>query len=339
MIAWWYNIIFEWAWVLWFLVAIPPLAILIYYLAGRGRPALSLSSFQYLKGTTAPSIVKWRSILYLFRVIAIIFLIVALARPQSRAGFKQKHGEGIDIMLVLDISGSMDAHDFLPNRLEAAKQQAISFVEERGNDRIGVVVFSGEAFTVCPLTTDHEALKILISNITLNTGLYEVGTAIGLGLAKGVERVKNTPAKSKVVVLLTDGANMSGLIQPIDAARIAKTFNVRVYTIGMGSTEGKVLAPTSQNPDGSFQMQYQDVNIDEAMLLEIATITGGQYFRAADQKNLERIYSEINLLEKTEFDKKGAEQRKEEFLPFLLCALCFLLLEFTLRYTTFDSLT
>lgn len=339
MISWWQNIIFSWSWVLWLLPAIPPLAILIYYLAGRGRPALSLSSFQYLKGVSAPSIVKWRSILYLFRFMALVLLIMALARPQSRTGYKRIHGEGIDMMLVIDISTSMNAMDFLPNRIEAAKTQAIRFVEERYDDRIGVVVFSGEAFTVCPLTSDHEALKTLISNINFNQGQYLDGTAIGMGLAKGVERIKESNSKSKVIVLITDGENNRGSIQPIDAARIAKTFGVRVYTIGLGATQGKVLSPSGVNPDGSYVMQYLDLDIDEGMLTKIADLTGGKYFRASDDKNLERIYSDINKLEKSEFDKKGAEQRKEEFLPFLLAALFFILLEYALRYTTFDSLT
>lgn len=242
-------------------------------------------------------------------------------------------------MLVIDISESMDARDFRPNRMEAAKYEASRFVEERPDDRIGVVVFSGEAFTVCPLTSDHEALKVLIANINFNQGEYKVGTAIGMGLAKGVERIKDSKAKSKVIVLITDGENNTGSIQPIDAARIAKTFEVRVYTIGMGAAQGKVLSPTIKNPDGSYVMQYQDLDIDEGTLSQIADLTGGKYFRASDDKNLERVYSDINQLEKSEFDKKGTEERKEEYLPFLLAALFFLLLEVSLRYTTFDSLT
>jgi Ca-activated chloride channel family protein len=339
MITWWQNIVFEWAWVLWFLPAIPPFAILIYYLGGRGRPALSLSSFNYLKGISTPSIVKWRTVLHLLRFISIILLIIALARPQSRTGFKEKHGEGIDIMLVIDVSPSMEASDFRPTRMEAAKTEAIHFVDERPDDRVGVVVFSGEPFTVCPLTSDHEALKLLISNIASNQGEFDMGTAIGMGLAKGVERIKESQAKSKVVVLITDGENNKGTIQPLDAGRIAKTFGVRVYTIGMGATQGKVLTPTLMNPDGSYIQQYQDVDIDEGTLIQVAEMTGGKYFRASDSRNLEQVYSEINQLERSEFDKKGTEQRQEEFLPFLLAALFFILLEFILRYTTFDSLT
>jgi Ca-activated chloride channel family protein len=339
MIDWWNSITFEWSWVLWLLTAVPPLAILIYYLGGRGRPALSLSSFQYLKGTTTPPIVKWRTVLYLLRFISIVLLVVVLARPQSRTEFREKKGEGIDIMLVIDVSPSMDASDFHPTRMEAAKVQAINFVEERPDDRIGVVIFSGEAFTVCPLTSDHDALKSLIAEINSNQGEFDMGTAIGMGLAKGVERLKESKAKSRVVVLITDGENNKGTIQPLDAGRIAKTFDVRVYTIGMGATQGKVLTPTLMNPDGSYVQQYQDVDIDEGTLIQVANTTGGKYFRASDDKNLERIYSEINQLEKSDYDKKGTEQRQEEFLPFLLAALFFVLLEFVLRYTTFDSLT
>jgi Ca-activated chloride channel family protein len=339
MMEWWHSIVFEWSWVLWLLPAIPPLAILIYYLGGRGRPALSLSSLQYLKGTTTPPIVKWRTVLYLLRFFSLILLIVVLARPQSRSEFREKKGEGIDIMLVIDVSPSMDASDFRPTRMEAAKVQAINFVEERPDDRIGVVIFSGEAFTVCPLTSDHAALTTLIAEITSNQGEFDMGTAIGMGLAKGVERLKESKSKSKIVVLITDGENNKGTIQPLDAGRIAKTFDVRVYTIGMGATQGKVLTPTLQNPDGSYVQQYQNVDIDEGTLIQVATTTGGKYFRASDDKNLERIYSEINQLEKSDYDKKGTEQRKEEFLPFLLAALFFVLLEFILRYTTFDSLT
>lgn len=340
MISWWQNIVFEWGWVLWFLPAIPPFAILIYYMGGRGRPALSLSSFSYLKGVATPSIVKWRTVLYLFRFCAAILIVIALARPQSRTEFKKRQGEGIDIMIIVDISRSMKAIDFLPTRLEAAKREAIRFVETRKNDRIGVVVFSGEPFTVCPLTTDHDALKILIRNITPNEGQFEQGTAIGMGLAKGIERLQASTAKSKVAVLLTDGENFGGRIQPFDAARMAKTYNIRLYTIGMGALEGKVAAPSQQdNSDGTPRMEYQEVSIDEAMLSEMATHTGGRYFRAGDDKMLENIYSEINKLETSEYDKNRIEERKEEFLPFLLLALFFIVFEFTLRYTTFDSLT
>lgn len=339
MMEWWENIIFAEQWVLWLLPAVPAFAILIYLMGGKGRPALKLSSFRYLHGTRVPAKVKWRSVLYLLRFLSVIILICAFARPQSKTAFIRKHGEGIDIMLVIDISQSMDARDFNPSRIEAAKLQAMRFVDHRPDDRIGCCVFSGEAFTVCPLTSDHEALKLLIMNIVTNQGELEQGTAIGMGLAKGVERIKESRAKSKIVVLITDGSNNKGTIQPLDAGRIAKTFGIKVYIIGLGATQGKVLSPTTTNPDGSYVMQYLDVDIDENTLMEIAKTTGGKYFRASDGNNLKRIYDEINKMEKTEFDKNGTQQRQEEFLPFLMLAMLFVFVEFVLRYTTFDSLT
>ncbi len=338
MMDWWYDLVFAEPWLLWLLLAVPVTGVLIYLFAGKGRPVLSLSSFRYLHGVQAPGKVKWRSVLYILRLLAIVLLITAFARPQSRKPVKRKHGQGIDIILTIDISSSMEATDFYPTRLEAAKQTAIQFVEARPNDRIGVVIFASESFSLCPLTTDHEVLKPMIANI--QSGELEDGTDIGTGLAKGVERIKDSKAKSKVVVLLTDGKNENpGIISPVDAARMAKTFNVKVYTIGLGSEEGNVLTPTMKNPDGSYVSDYVPVNIDEKTLIEAAEISGGKYFRAGDEHKLGQIYNEIDKLEKSEFDKKGTEQRKEEFLPFLLVALGLLLLEFILRYTVFDSLT
>lgn len=335
--SWWDNIIFTEKWVLWFLPGIPALGLLMYFLGGTRKPALKLSSLNFLSGIPVPGIVKWKFILPVLRLMAFTFIITALARPQSLTGFKRAHGEGIDIMLSIDVSPSMEANDLDPTRLGAAKKEASRFVDDRPDDRIGVVIFSGETFTLCPLTTDHEALKALISNIS--TGELDMGTAIGMGLAKAVERLKMSTSKSKVVILLTDGENNWGTIAPLDAGRLAKTFGVRVYTIGLSTTAGQVLTPTMQNPDGSYVQQYQDVDIDENTLKEIADMTGGKYFRAGDTRKLEAIYSEINKLERSVFDKKGTEQRQEEFLPFLCIALVLILLEFILRYTVFDSLT
>jgi Ca-activated chloride channel family protein len=334
---WWDSLIFADKWVLWFLPAIPVLGALIYFFGGKGRPVLRLSSFGFLKGIPVPSKVKWRILLPVLRLLALVLLITAFARPQSRDAVKHEHGEGIDIMLSIDISPSMDATDLDPSRIGAARIEATHFIDSRPDDRIGVVIFSGETFTLCPLTSDHEALKSMI--MTISTGDLDMGTAIGMGLAKAVERIKMSTAKSKVVILLTDGENNCGTIAPLDAGRLAKTFGVRVYTIGLSTTAGQVLTPTMQNPDGSYVQQYQPVDIDESTLQQIATMTGGKYFRAGDTRKLEMIYSEIDKLEKSEFDKKGIEQRQEEFLPFLVVALLLILLEFTLRYTTFDSLT
>ncbi len=337
MMQWWDNIIFAERWALWLLLAVPVLAVLIYFYGGKGRPVLTLSSFSYLNGISIPRKVKWKIVLPILRLFVLVLLIIAFARPQSRTGYRHIHGEGIDIMLAIDVSPSMEASDILPTRIEAAKTEAMHFVDARPDDRIGVVIFSGETFTLCPLTADHEALKAMIENIGLGT--LDMGTAIGMGLAKAVERIKESKAKSKVIVLLTDGENNYGTISPLDAGRLAKTFGVRVYTIGLGAEQGKVLQPTMVNPDGSYVQQYADVDIDENTLMQIANMTGGKYFRAGDSRKLEMIYSEINKLEKSEFDKKGTEERQEEFLPFLTFAFLLIMLEFILRYTVFDSLT
>lgn len=337
MIEWWDSIVFGERWALWLLPVVPVLGVLMFLLGGKGKPVLRLSSFRYLQGVPVPGKVKWRYVLYALRLIAVILLITAFARPQSRKVVKRKHGEGIDVMLCLDVSQSMETADFIPDRIGAAKQQARKFVEGRPNDRIGLVVFSGETFTKCPLTLDHQALDLILSDV--QAGELEGGTFIGMGLAKAVERIKDSKAKSKVVVLLTDGENTGGIITPVDAARLAKTYNVRVYTIGLGATEGKYLTTTSTNPDGSSVQAYLPVSIDESTLMDIAKMTGGKYFRAGDERKLETVYDEISKLEKTTFEKNSPEERKEEFLPFLLIAILLLMAEFSLRYTAFDSLT
>lgn len=334
---WWNTIVFAYPWALWFLLVLPVLAVLVFLFSEQRKTALQISSVRFFAGMKKPALVQWRPILYLLRFGALAFLIIAFARPQSLLEYKKNPGEGIDIMLSIDVSPSMAASDFLPNRLEAAKNQGIRFVESRPNDRIGVVVFSGEPYTLCPLTTDHPALQSLISMIQM--GELDMGTAIGMGLAKSVERLQASQAKSKVVILLTDGENNSGMISPEDAARLAKTYNVRVYIIGLGASEGSVLTPSMVNPDGSYVQTYQPVNIDEKSMIEIAELTGGKYFRATDDLKLTQIYDEINKMEKSKFDKKEAQQRKEEFLPLLFWAGFLLILELLLRYTLFDSIT
>lgn len=337
MIAWWHNITFAYPWALWGLLLIPLLAVAIWFFSGRNRPALHISSLRFFSGLKTPLRVRFRPTLYVLRLIALGLLICAFARPQSKLAWKKNHGNGIDIMLCMDVSTSMNAFDFLPTRMEAAKQQASRFVGMRPDDRIGLVVFAGEPYTVCPLTTDHEALSNLI--LSTGSGLLDDGTAIGMGLAKSVERLEGSTAKSKVVVLLTDGENNAGVISPEDAARLAKTYGIRVYIIGMGASEGSVLQPTMQNPDGSYVSTYSPVNIDEKQLMDMAETTGGKYFRASDNLRLTQIYDEINKMEKTEFDKDEAQARKEEFLPLLFWAAFVLGLELIFRYTLFDSLT
>lgn len=273
--------------------------------------------------------------LFALRLTAIALLILVLMRPQSSSSWKDVKTEGIDIVMSLDISSSMLAKDFKPDRLEAAKDVAQDFIDSRPNDRIGLVIFSGESFTQCPLTSDHAVIKNLFAGI--HTGMVTDGTAIGNGLATAIARVKDSKAKSKVVILLTDGVNNQGSVAPMTAAEIAKAFNVRVYTIGVG-TMGKALSPIGMYPNGQYEYGYLDVNIDEKSLTEIAGLTGGKYFRATDNRKLKDIYKEIDRLEKTIFEEKNFTNKAECFLPFAIAAAVLLLLEFILKNTVFRSI-
>lgn len=263
------------------------------------------------------------------RVLALLCILLALARPQTRFDEEQVKGEGVDIMLCIDVSGSMLAQDFSPNRLEAAKEVAANFVDSRKTDRVGVVIFSGESFTLCPLTTDKAVLKGQIYNI--QSGLLEDGTAIGSGLATSSDRLRSSQSKSKVVILLTDGENNGGQIPPVTAKEIAKKIGIRVYTIGVGS-EGYAPIPV-QGSDGRVSMQREKVNIDEKLLTEIANETGGRYFRVSDNEGLTRVYSEIDQLEKSTIEVTALHRYTERFLPLVLAAFFFLSLEWLLRLT------
>ncbi|MBK7480261.1 MAG: VWA domain-containing protein [Bacteroidales bacterium] len=267
-------------------------------------------------------------------MVTVSLLIIVLARPQSTDRFQDVSTEGIDIILALDISGSMLARDFKPNRLEASKNVATEFISGRPYDRIGLVVFSGETFTQCPLTTDHAVLINLMREI--ESGMIEDGTAIGMGLANAVTRIKDSEAKSKVIILLTDGVNNRGEIAPATAAGIAKTFGIRVYTIGVGSM-GMAPYPV-QTPFGT-QYQNMPVEIDEEILKEIAGSTGGRYFRATDNNKLVEVYSEIDKLEKSKIDVRQFTRKQEEYLPLAIIAFIFLTLEMLLRYTILRKLT
>ncbi|MCW3071496.1 MAG: hypothetical protein JWO44_1386 [Bacteroidetes bacterium] len=299
------------------------------------NPELKVSTIGGFEGIK-PSFRQYsRHALFALRLAAISLLILVLMRPQSRSSWKDVKTEGIDIVMSLDISGSMLAKDFKPDRLEAAKDVAQDFIDSRPNDRIGLVIFSGESFTQCPLTSDHAVIKNLFAGI--HTGMVADGTAIGNGLATAVARVKDSKAKSKVVILLTDGVNNQGSVAPMTAAEIAKAFNVRVYTIGVG-TMGKALSPIAMYPNGQYEYGYVDVNIDEKSLTEIAGLTGGKYFRATDNRKLKDIYKEIDRLEKTIFEEKNFTNKAEWFLPFAIAAVVLLLLEFILRNTVFRSI-
>jgi len=295
--------------------------------ADAGQATVMVSTVRAFKGTRS-----WknflRPLLFIFRVLTLCCLIIALARPQTRNDEQLVNGEGIDIVLCLDISGSMLAQDFTPNRMEAAKNVASEFIDNRPTDRIGLVIFSGEAFTMCPLTTDRNVLKAQLFNV--QSGLLEDGTAIGSGLATGVDRLRSSPSKSKVIILLTDGENNGGLIDPNTAKEIAKSVGVRVYTVGMG-TEG--YAPVPVQTPGGVVMQREKVNIDEKLLTQIATETGGRYYRAKDNESLKSIYSEIDQLEKSKIEVSSIRRYTEQYFPFALAASIFLFLELLLRWT------
>lgn len=264
---------------------------------------------------------------FVLRVVCIILLSLALARPQLSNRWQSQSTEGIDIMMALDVSGTMLAEDLRPNRLEAAKEVAIDFVNNRPNDNIGLVVFAGESFTQCPLTTDHTVLVNLFHAVKF--GMIEDGTAIGLGLANCVNRMKDSPTKSKVIILLTDGSNNRGAITPQTAAEIAKTFGIRIYSVGVGSY-GQSRVPV-QTPMGT-QYMTMDNEFDESTLKNIAQTTGGEYFRATDNKSLKRIYEQIDQLEKTKIRVREYSKRTENFMPFLIGALICLLLDILIRH-------
>ncbi|MFN8242921.1 MAG: VWA domain-containing protein [Ferruginibacter sp.] len=273
-----------------------------------------------------------RHIPFILRLLVMVLFIIAIARPQTSFEEQNTEGEGVDIILCIDVSGSMTAQDLTPNRLEAAKNVAIDFVNKRQTDRMGVVIFSGESFTQCPLTTDHNVLISAIQNI--RNGLLEDGTAIGSGLGTSIDRLRSSQAKSKVVILLTDGENNGGLIDPQTAKEIAKSFGVKVYTIGVG-TDGYAQQPV-QTLMGVV-MQSEKVTIDEKLLKEIAGETGGKYFRAKDNEGLAGIYNEINGLEKSKVEITSFTRYTEKFFPFVLLGIALLLLEMVLRFTLFKK--
>ena len=315
-----------------YLLLVIPLLIVWKIIKGKNEnAAVSISSVKGLR-----SFSSWKNIFrhipFVLRLLALTCIIVALARPQTRNDEQLTEGEGVDIVLSIDVSGSMTAQDFSPNRMEAAKRVAEDFVDQRMTDRIGIVIFSGESFTQCPLTTDHAVLKSQIEQI--RNGLLEDGTAIGSGLATSVDRLRTSTAKSKVVILLTDGINNGGLIDPATAKEIAKRFNVKVYTIGVG-TEG--YAPTPVNTPMGVIMQNEKVAIDEKLLTSIANETGGKYFRATDNKSLKNIYNEIDKLEKSKVQVTNFRRFAEKFYPLVFAAMLFIFLEVLLRFTVFKK--
>jgi Ca-activated chloride channel family protein len=319
-----------------FLYALAVIPVLVYLSIRRGRSASSDIRFSTLKpfdGTKTSLRERLRHAPFILRMIVIACVIVALARPQTIAQGENITTEGIDIVLLLDISGSMLAEDFQPNRIEAAKEVAQTFVDGRRNDRIGLVVFAAQSFTQCPMTLDYRVLKGLLRHV--KPGMVEDGTAIGMAIAQGVNRLKDSKAKSKVMILLTDGVNNRGEIDPQTAAQIAQTFSVRIYTVGVG-TVGEAPYPV-QTP---FGIRYQNipVDVDEKTLQQIATTTDGQYFRATNNRALKMIYTEIDKLEKTRIEVKAYRSYTELFYEWGAVGLLALLLEFALSGTILRKL-
>jgi Ca-activated chloride channel family protein len=326
-----HTIDFAYPWLLCLALVIPAMIIWHTKFSGRLQAGLQVSSLKNFQ-----SIRSWKNtfhpVTFVCRLLGMLLLIVAMARPQTKNEEQRVEGEGVDIVLCIDVSGSMTAQDFTPNRMEAAKAVAASFVEKRLTDRIGIVIFSGESFTQCPLTTDKAVLKSAIE--TIRNGLLEDGTAIGDGLSTGIDRLRTSKSKSKLVILLTDGENNGGLIGPDNAKEIAKAFGIKVYTIGVG-TEG--LAPYPVKTALGVIIQQQKVTIDEKLLKSIAAETGGQYFRAKDNAGLQKIYTEIDSLEKSTVEVTTITRYTEKFTLFLLAALIVLLLELLLRFTVFKQ--
>ncbi len=310
-----------------------PITVWYIFRQKKGTASIQVSSAASL--LQAPKTLKHylRHLVFLLRVIALALFITILARPQSSSKWENVTTEGIDIIISLDISSSMLAKDFSPDRLEAAKNVAMEFISGREYDRMGLVIFAGEAFTQCPLTTDRAVLLNLFKDI--QCGMIQDGTAIGNGLATAVARLKDSDAISRVVILLTDGENNSGEIAPITAAEIAKTFGIRVYTVGIG-TIGTAPFPV-QTPYG-VQLRDMEVKIDEKILQEIASITDGKYFRATNNKKLTEIYREIDQLEKSKIEVREFSRKSEEYVPFAMAGILLQILSLFLNVTFFKSI-
>lgn len=330
---WFSGIEFAHAGFFWLLPVIPLMVAYYYWRNRQLQGTLGLSTTKSFASAQKSSIHIFRHSGIVLRCLAFIAIITALARPQSALSWQNETTEGIDIMIATDISGSMLAEDFTPNRLEAGKNIAIDFIKGRPDDRIGLVVFSGESFTQCPLTIDHDILVNLFADI--KNGMIDDGTAIGMGLATAVNRLKDSEAKSKVIILLTDGVNNRGSIPPITAAQIAKQFGARVYTVGIG-TNGSARYPL-KDQFGNTHYEMIPVDIDENTMTKIADITGGKYFRARNNNELTQIYEQIDKLEKVKIAVTRYHKKTERYLPFALLALLFLSLEFILNNTIFKG--
>lgn len=317
---------------LYLLLLIIPLSVWYVLRLSKTQASFKLASTSAFGGIKSDFRVYMRHLPFVLRMISVALIIVIIARPQSVNSWEETETQGIDIVLALDVSGSMLAQDLQPDRLQAAKKVASEFIADRPNDNIGLVIFAGESFTQCPLTTDHKILLNLLNEVEYE--MIEDGTAIGLGLATSVNRLKDSQSESRVVILLTDGTNNRGQIAPLTAADLARSYGIRVYTVGVGT---KGMAPTPVNTPYGVRMQNMPVDIDEKTLTEIAAMTGGQYFRAQDTEGLRQVYDEIDEMEKYLISVQNVTRRKELFLPFALAALGLILLELLLRRTWLRS--
>lgn len=319
---------------LWSLAAVPLLAIWYAWRRNKRQPRATLSTLHSLRSGPFDLKARARHVPFVASLLGLALLLLSMARPQSKDSWQDVTRDGIDIIIAMDFSASMLAKDFKPDRLQAAKDVAMRFIDERPNDRIGLVVYEGEAFTQCPLTTDHNVLNDLFRQA--RSGLIDGGTAVGMGLATAVNRLRDSDSKSKVIILLTDGVNNAGTIQPLDAAQIAQQYGIRVYCIGVG-TRGRALSPVAIYPNGQFKYDYVDVEIDEDMLRQVADMTGGKYFRATDEKKLRSIYQEIDKLEKTRVKVTEYSRRNEEYFPMLLAGCVLFAFSLLLERTFFRT--
>lgn len=328
------NIIFAHPQFFWLLLLLPLMILWHFFWDKKSKPSVTISSTIAFK--RAKSLYnQLYHLLFLLRIIAIILLIIALARPQTRSeSAKTKITEGIDIVMAIDVSASMLSQDLKPNRFEALKKVASQFVKDRPNDRIGLVIYAGESYTKTPVTSDKSIILNALSELTY--GQIEDGTAIGMGLATAVNRLKESKAKSRVIILLTDGVNNTGFIDPQTAAELAAEYGIKVYTVGIG-TNGMALSPYALNIDGSIIYRMQQVDIDEPLMKKIAKTTNGRYFRATNNQKLQQIYDEINQMETTKVEEFKYTEVDEKFRLWVLIAGVLLLLEFLLKHTLFRN--
>lgn len=319
----------------WLLLLLPALGVWFWISRNRQAPELSYPETDFLAHVSGNWLAKLRPLLYILRLLAIALVITAMARPRTtEESSKTRAAEGIDIVMAVDVSASMLAKDLRPNRLDATKQVASVFISQRPNDRIGLVVYAGESYTQTPLTSDHKIVQNALKD--LKYGLIQDGTAIGMGLATAVNRLRESKAKSKVIILLTDGENNTGEIDPLTATQLAKEFNIRVYTIGVG-TKGTAPTPAAYDMRGNFVYRNLPVNIDEELLQQIADATGGNYFRATDNDKLQEIYAEIDKLEKTKLKELKFYSYDEKFEVFAIWGFICFAIELLLRFTVYRS--